>query len=305
MVAAQAGADHDRMLRTTTLIALAGLACAFAAGCGDDATRDPAAAKAQPAKVDVERFLMQAGEEPGFDPVEAPRTDHGVQSLAGGFAADEVERLRRAGFISITFQPLSGDDHNAGVTTVLLFKTAEGARDWLEYETSDEGIDSMVPGAKPKRFTVRGVPGARGWTGRDRHGNPIGHVFWVQGRCEMVLGNEGEGDFVEPLSIGANGDLRAHEGPVPVTAPAACAVTCLRSSSSGTGTVKRMPPRSNSMSLWRSSMSAKLRRRTAISSRPRRSLCSTSKMSISSPSSWVGWVPPGSRPAARRRDAGV
>jgi hypothetical protein len=25
----------------------------------------------------------------------------------------------------------------------------------------------------------------------------------VQGRCEMVLGNEGEGDFVKPLSIGA------------------------------------------------------------------------------------------------------
>jgi hypothetical protein len=47
------------------------------------------------------------------------------------------------------------------------------------------------------------VPGARGWTGRDRHGDPIGQVFWVQGRCEMVLGNEGEGDFVKPLSIGA------------------------------------------------------------------------------------------------------
>jgi hypothetical protein len=159
--------------------------------------------EAQPAKVNLERFLMQAGEEPGFEPIEEPRTDHGVQSLAGGFSADEVERLRRAGFISITFQPLSGDDHNAGVTTVLLFKTAEGARDWLEYETSDEGIDSAVPGAKPKRFTVRGVPGARGWTGRDRHDNPIGHVYWVQGRCEMVLGNEGEGDFVKPLSIGA------------------------------------------------------------------------------------------------------
>jgi hypothetical protein len=178
------------------------------AACGDDngdegGTTAAESDEAQPAKGNLERFLMQAGEEPGFEPIDEPRTDHGVQSLAGGFSADEVERLRRAGFISITFQPLSGDDHNAGVTTVLLFKTAEGARDWLEYETSDEGIDSAVPGAEPKRFTVRGVPGARGWTGRDRHDNPIGHVFWVQGRCEMVLGNEGEGDFVKPLSIGA------------------------------------------------------------------------------------------------------
>ena len=147
---------------------------------------------------------MQAGEEPGFEPIEEPWTDHGVQSLFGGYSADDLERLRRAGFISMTFQPLSSDDGNAGVTTVLLFKTAEGARDWLEYETSDEGIDSMVPGAKPKRFTVPGVPGARGSTSQDAaHDNPIGHGFWVQGRCEMVLGNEGEGDFVKPLSIGA------------------------------------------------------------------------------------------------------
>ena len=177
------------------------------AACGDDngeegGTTAAGSDEAQPAKVNVERFLMQAGEEPGFEPIEEPRTDHGVLSL-GGYSAEEVERLRRAGFISITFQPLSSDDGNAGVTTVLLFKTAEGARDWLEFETSDEGIDSMVPGAKPKRFTVPGVPGARGWTGRDKHDNPIGHGFWVQGRCEMVLGNEGEGDFVKPLSIGA------------------------------------------------------------------------------------------------------
>ena len=155
------------------------------------------------AKADVERFVMQAGEEPGFEPVDDPRTDNGVQALAGGFAPDEVERLQRAGFISITFQPLSGDNDNAGVSTVLVFKTADGARDWLAYETSDEGIESMVPGAKPKRFRVPGVPGARGWTGRDRHGNPIGHVFWVQGRCEMLIGNEGKGDFVKPLSTGA------------------------------------------------------------------------------------------------------
>ena len=55
-----------------SLIAFAGLACAFAAGCGDDAPRDAAAAKPQPAKVDVERFLMQDGEEPGFESADRP-----------------------------------------------------------------------------------------------------------------------------------------------------------------------------------------------------------------------------------------
>ena len=191
------------MVRATCLIALIALVCACA-GCGDDEDgRDAAAPKAQQPQVDLERFLPQAGEEPGFDPIDQPRTEHGAQALAAGFSAEDVERLRRAGFISLTFQPLKGEKRGAGAANVQLFKTAEGAREWLEYETSDEGIDSMVPGAKPKRFTVPGVPGARGWTGLDRHGNPIGHVFWVQGRCEMVLGNEGEDDFVKPLSIGA------------------------------------------------------------------------------------------------------
>jgi hypothetical protein len=206
------------MVRTALVVLMMGSFLGIAA-CGDDdgdeggttgardvettATTAAESDEAPPATLNVERFLMQAGEEPGFEPTEDPRTDHGVQALAGAFGANEVERLRRAGFISITFQPLSSDDGNAGVSTVLLFKTAEGARDWLEYETSDEGIESMVPGEKPKRFRVPGVPGARGWTGRDRHGNPIGHVFWVQGRCEMLIGNEGKGDFVKPLSIGA------------------------------------------------------------------------------------------------------
>ena len=204
------------MLRRPIPIAFTGLACAFAGGCGgDDAKPEPASPKkAEPAKVDVSRFLLQEGEEPGFEPAEAPRTDHGVKALAGGFSGNEVERLRRAGFVSVTFQPLSAG-RNAGVTTVLLFKTARGARDWLEYETSDEGIESAVPGAKPKRFSVRGVPGARGWTGRDRHGNPIGHVYWVQGRCELVIGNEGRGDFVKPLSAGAKAIYERTAGACP------------------------------------------------------------------------------------------
>ena len=198
----------------TSRIALAALACAFAGGCGDDATPDVAKAKPQPAKVNVEQFLMQDGEEPGFETSYGPLTDYGAKALAGGFSADEAERLRRAGLISLTFQPLSSA-RSAGVTSVLLFKTAEGARDWLEFETSDEGIDSAVPGAKPRPFTVPGVPGARGWIGRDRHGNRIGHVFWAQGRCEMLIGNEGEGDFVKLLAIGAKAIYQRTQGQCP------------------------------------------------------------------------------------------
>jgi hypothetical protein len=199
------------MVQSTTLVALVGLACAFAAGCDDDSKPD--ATKPQPAKANLEQFLMQAGEEPGFDPVESARVDSGVESL--GLTAAGTARLRRSGFISITYQPIAADDGNAGVTNVQLFKTEAGAQDWLEYETSDEGIHSHVPETKIRRFTVRGVPGARGWTGRDLHGNPIGHVFWVQGRCMLVLGNEGEGSFVELLSTGARAIYARTNGECP------------------------------------------------------------------------------------------
>lgn len=208
---ARSAAANRCMVRTASLVALAGLA----AGCGEDGTRDAAAVKTQPVKVNLEPFLMQADEEPGFDPIDGPRTEHGAQSLAGEFSAGEVERLRRAGFNSITFQPLSGDDGSAGVTIVQLFESAEGARDWLKYETSDAGIEQAIPGAKPRRFTVRDVPGARGWTGKDRHGDPIGHVYWVQGRCEMVIGNEGDGDYVELLSTGAKAIYQRTRGRCP------------------------------------------------------------------------------------------
>jgi len=199
------------MVRSTSLVALAGLACAFAAGCGEDSK--PEAAKPRPATANLEQFLMQAGEEPGFDPIESAHVDSGMESL--GLTAAGTARLRRSGFISITYQPIAADDGNAGVTNVHLFKTEAGAQDWLEYETSDAGIHSHVPETKIRRFTVAGVPGARGWTGRDLHGNPIGHVFWVQGRCMLVLGNEGEGAFVELLSTGAKAIYARTSGECP------------------------------------------------------------------------------------------
>ena len=201
MVAAHPAADHDHMVRNASLIALAGLACALAAGCGDDATPDAADAKPRPAQVNLERFLLQPGEEPGFKPAESPRVDSSVEAF--GLPPAGVKRLRESGYVSTTFQPITGDDRTGGVTNVNLFTTETGAQAWLEYVTSTEAIRDQIPGAKIRRFTVRGIPNARGLTGRDQHGHPMGHVFWVQGRCMLLLGNEGEGDLVEPLSTGA------------------------------------------------------------------------------------------------------
>src|SRR5687767_7726447 len=144
-----------------------------------DTERTATAAKsdeAQPAKVDLKRFLLQDGEEPGFKRIAAPRTETGLEAFVqgGDVPDDAAQRLRRSGFISFTFQPMVVEGGNAGVTNVHLFKTAQGARDWMERETSDEGIHGQIPDTKIDRFTVSGIPRARGWTGTDLHGNRIG-----------------------------------------------------------------------------------------------------------------------------------
>jgi hypothetical protein len=205
------------MVRHSSVVALAGLACAFATGCGDDSPYGATKAKSPPAKIDLEQFLLQDGEEPGFKRVEAPRTETGVEAFVqgGDVPDDAAQRLRRAGFVSFIYQPVVVDGGNAGVTNVHLFKTAQGARDWMEWETSDKGIHVQVPDTKIRRFTVSGIPGARGWTGTDLHGNRIGNLLWVQGRCMMVIGNEGKGDFVKPLSTGARAIYERTKGACP------------------------------------------------------------------------------------------
>ena len=173
--------------------------------------------EAQPVEVNLERFLLKDGEEPGFERIGAARSETGVEAfvLGGDVPDDEAQRLRRAGFLSFMFQPVGVDGGNAGVTNVHLFKTAQGARDWMKWETSNEGIHRQIPDTKIDRFAVSGIPGARGWTGTDLHGNRIGTVFWVQGRCMMVIGNEGEGDFVKPLSTGATAIYERTKGRCP------------------------------------------------------------------------------------------
>jgi hypothetical protein len=63
---------------------------------------------------------------------------------------DGLELLRRSGYVSTTYQPAEGD-RSGGVSSVLLFETEAGARDWMALETSDEVI-RLVPYAKIRQF---------------------------------------------------------------------------------------------------------------------------------------------------------
>jgi hypothetical protein len=199
-------------------VALATLAIGIAA-CGDDdgdETTAPEAANgnARAGAENLDRFLMREGEEPGFRPGARPdamprsrRTITGVRALVKDMqlAPAEARRWRREGFISTTFQPIRGP-RTAGITSVTLFATAEGAQQDMAHELRPDVIRRFL--AKIRRFTVAGVPGARGYTaskpgaGSDPQGN-VGNLSWVQGRCVLGLGNQGPGPLVGPLSTGA------------------------------------------------------------------------------------------------------
>lgn len=182
-------------------IALAGLLGVLVMGCGGGAGRAPSTTEGSTtdAPINVDRYLLEADELPGLTPVSSPLT-HTDEPF--DLSEEGAGLLRRTGYISTTYQPAQGG-LSAGVSSVLLFGTEAGARDWMAFEISDEALQLQIPGARFKRFKVPDIPGASGWTGPDLHGNAIGSVYWTQGRCMLLISLEVEGPRVEPLSAGA------------------------------------------------------------------------------------------------------
>jgi hypothetical protein len=169
---------------------------------------EPAKSEEQPSQAQLTRFLMRKNEEPGFRPGARPgqvprsrETITGVNAFVKDLhlAPADARRLRSEGFISFTAQPIRGP-RTAGVTNVALYETAEGAKHSLAHELRPDVIRAFGPVENLRYFAVPGVPGARGWTASKPR---VGNVQWVQGRCMLVLGNQGPGPFVEPLSTGA------------------------------------------------------------------------------------------------------
>ena len=193
----------------------------FAVGCGgesdpttsttDAATTSASKAATTAAPPNVDQYLLQVGEGPNLEPMSSPQTDSGEPfPLPEGGAA----MLERSGYISTTYQTGQGDS-SAGVSSVLLFETEAGARDWMAYETSAEVLRHQLPDGRFTWFQVPDVPGATGWTGPDLHGNAIGNVYWTQGRCMMLISIETGGPRVEPLSAGAEAIYQRTGGTCP------------------------------------------------------------------------------------------
>jgi hypothetical protein len=196
------------------------------AACGDDDSDESTAQEATNGNArsdppDLGRFLMREGEEPGFRPASAPdQVPHSGGAITGvkAFVQDmhltpaDARRLRSEGFISFAAQPIRGPRGTAGITNVALFASAKGAQHHMAHELRTDVIRAFGPVANLRRFTVPGIPGARGWTASEPH---VGNLWWVQGRCVLVLGNQGPGPFAGPLSTGARAIYERTNGECP------------------------------------------------------------------------------------------
>ena len=212
----------------TKLGVLLGAVAVLGTGCGDDGGpgTTTSAEKSPLARVNVASFLLKPGEEPGFGEVQSPQSAAAAEE--SGLPPEGVEQLKRNGFVSTAYAPMSAGNGNGGVSAVTLFKTESGALAQLAYETSTkgiraqladaarrEGVEDLSKDAKLRRFEVSDIPTARGWTGLDIHGNRIGNLAWVQGRCMINIANEGKGGFVEPLAAGAKAIYTRTQGRCP------------------------------------------------------------------------------------------
>jgi hypothetical protein len=206
------------------ILTLVTLAIGLGACGGDDGDEsmalEAANGNARAGAQDLDRFLMRKDEEPGFRPGarpdQAPRS-RGTITGVNAFVKDmhlapaDLRRLRSEGFISFTSQPIRGP-RTAGVTNVALYETTEGAKHSLAHELRPDVVRALGPVENLRYFAVPGVPGARGWTGSKPH---VGNVQWVQGRCMLVLGNQGPGPFAGPLSKGARAIYERTAGQCP------------------------------------------------------------------------------------------
>ncbi|MGN6171051.1 MAG: hypothetical protein ACTHQQ_23200 [Solirubrobacteraceae bacterium] len=148
---------------------------------------------AKPARAaTLTRFLVRAGEEPGF----APGPPHLAGSLHAyvryleGFGppqqvAADAKRLKAEGFVAAAWEHTTGQsafarEGGVGQSYVREFATPTGARHESAF------LVLGLPGHT--KFGVTGIPGAYGRKGRVFGDESFANLVWRQGRCTLVVG---------------------------------------------------------------------------------------------------------------------
>jgi hypothetical protein len=177
---------------TVGIVVLLGLAVA---GCGEDGDDGSGAASRATTTTgsdgragDLDGFVVREGEAPGLRPSGPPITSDSLTAL--DFPDEEERRLEEAGFVALTSQPLQGTGDGAGISSVMVFATEDGASRELAYLLEKFPEDAPSGLTDFERVDVPDVPGAGGWSYRKPGGSSAADLHWQVGRCVLSLGSE-------------------------------------------------------------------------------------------------------------------
>jgi hypothetical protein len=188
------------------------------AGCGSttsSSTSTSGSSAPNPAQsAGLNRFLVRSGEEPGFTP-RSPQVSGSVNAWVSGGgeppqqATADTKRYKAEGFVTAAIEHTTPNGRGDGVSNVIEFATAAGARHEMTYLL-------QLPGSLTT-FTVPGIPNAGGTKGNNGQGGSDANLVWVQGRCTLLIG-ESVPNSVAPtqsLIAGAKAVYRRTSGTCP------------------------------------------------------------------------------------------
>ena len=148
---------------------------------------------AKPARAaTLTRFVVRAGEEPGFTP--GPSHVYGsLRAYVRAYlkveppqqVAADTKRLNAEGFVAAAWEHTTGQaafgrEGGDGLSYVTEFATSTGAQQETAF------LMHTMPGHT--KFGVTGIPGAYGKKGRDSADETYANLLWRQGRCTLVVG---------------------------------------------------------------------------------------------------------------------
>lgn len=150
----------------------------------------------------LSQFVVLPGEETGFVPAKT-QSDASIKAYVHGDsrkqAKEETKQLRAEGFVAARFEfTHDATLHAEGLSSVVELGSPAQADRWLADELRTD-IAAQGKNAHVHRFSVAGVPGAKGFDAKDGT-NPqaASNVLWREGKCVLLVG-----DFLPKGSITA------------------------------------------------------------------------------------------------------
>jgi hypothetical protein len=130
----------------------------------------------------ITRYLATASELPGFDLGDAEVKDSLKAWLAGEPKVERIEdaeTFRAEGFRKAAFENFTAAKDVVGVSNVIVFSKAKGAR------KDQRALLHPIGGVKP--FTIAGIPGAKAFSQAAGKADSA-DIIWVEGRCTLLVG---------------------------------------------------------------------------------------------------------------------